>query len=100
MSKKLKCEKKTYLRVSYKDFDSFVESVYGCPFSVTASEEMRNDSVYSFNGIDGIVDEYDEERIDSFLKGNEEMFIARILLNDLARKGHIEPGDYIINVCW
>lgn len=100
MTKQLKCEKKTYLKISYRDFNSFVESVYGRPFSVTSSEEMKNDSVYSFNGIDGIIEDYDEEDLKLFLADEKDSYMARLLLNDLVRKNLIEPGDYIISVSW
>ncbi len=100
MTKQLKVEKKTYLKVSHGDFEEFVESVYNRSFSVTGSEEMRNDSIYSFNGIDGVIDEFDEEDLNLFIANEKDSYMARILLNDLVRKGFIEPGDYIIGVCW
>lgn len=100
MTKQLKVEKKTYLKISYRDFDSFVESVYGRPFSVTGSEEMSNDSIYSFNGIDGVIKDYDEEDLKLFLADEKDSYMARLLLNDLVRKKLIEPGDYVISVSW
>jgi len=100
MTKQLKVEKKTYLEIFYRDFDSFVESVYGRPFSVTFSEEMSNDSIYSFNRINGVIKDYDEDDLKLFLANEKDSYMARLLLNDLVRKNLIEPGDYVINVCW
>jgi hypothetical protein len=96
----LKCRKQTIISVNYGDFDKFVNQVYGVNFDFVNSEECGNDTTHSFHGIDGEVDDYDQEDLDSFKENKKNSYMTRILLNDLCKNGFIEPGDYYINVCW
>lgn len=97
---KLKCREQMIISVNYRDFDSFVEQVYGISFDFVNSEECGNDTTHSFYGIDGEHSEYDHEDLGLFKENEKTSYVARILLNDLCRNGFIKAGDYFINVSW
>lgn len=93
----------TYIEVDYYEFEKFVSEQYGFEsrdWSFVADQECENDCNISFT-VDGKLDEYDEEELERF-KTNPDTTgnIANALLNDFARKGLIDKGQYLINVCW
>ncbi len=96
----LKVEKKILFKVNYSDLDDFISKVYNQEFEFAVAEESSNDTSHEFGGIDGVIDEYDEKQLAEFIKDGNYNYCARIIIQDLCRRKLIEPGDYLINVCW
>lgn len=87
----------TYTELYYKDFDRLVQETYELPnYKCIAENEWNNDSSYTFQDVNGIVDEGDEKA----LAAKTFSWQADLLLNDLVRRGKLLPGNYIIEVCW
>lgn len=97
---KLICEKQTVTVIEASDLDNFVKEVYGQYFSFVVDQEARNDSTHSFPRIGEPLHEYHEKDLKEFIETGEHDHLARTLLNDLCRKGLIEAGKYVVNVCW
>lgn len=71
-------------------------------FSIIANEECSNDVSLSYLDISREkLDKFDEEELNNFIeqKGLPHISIST-LLQDLCVKELIEPGDYLIYVCW
>jgi hypothetical protein len=97
-----KFERLEVIEVDYSDLNDLVHRVYGNKdYEFVADEEMNNDStkLYRDVGREG-VDSYEEEKLEKFKKGGIETYITRTLLEDMCRSGHLEPGNYLISVCW
>src|SRR5688572_27802165 len=96
----LKVTKKEYFEVDSYDFEELIRNVYKQEdYSFVADIECGNDSQHSFV-VEKNIDEYHEGKLWEFKVGGKQGYIAGTLLNDLARKGIIEEGNYLINVCW
>lgn len=93
-----KFEKQISYSIGYHDFDKLIEEVYGIEYESCLDQE--NDSTLSIS-VDGKFDEYAETDLEYFLNTIiQEYNTNRLLLNDLCRKGLIEPGLYLINISW
>lgn len=93
-------KKKTFIEIDYHDVDELAERVYGHNPEIVASEGWNNDEEHSMM-IDGKLDKWDEESLLKFQETGRAGFgITGVLLNDLARRGEIEVGEYLVNVCW
>ena len=99
----MKTELKTYIVVNYGDLDEaiaeeygFERDKYGFGFECVAAEEWNNDSNYVIN-VDGENDEWDQARID---KRKSSFGSVSAYLNDMAKRGLIAKGEYLIKVSW
>lgn len=88
--------------VDYRDLEQFIEDIYDHKIELVGAEEWNNDSCYELSSIDGEeLDDWDRGKLVDFITGGGGSFgITRILLNDLAQKGLVETGDYLITVSW
>jgi hypothetical protein len=109
----LKAKKEVVFRVNYGDLDEFIREAYGLeykaheggyggqyPYDFAASEESANDSSHSFSVEPEAPDKYEAQQIAEMKSGKFQTFITSALLSDLCHRGLIEPGEYIIDVCW
>lgn len=98
---KLKHTKETIIRVEYYDLEEFASKIYGLQeYNFAAVEECGNDSSHSFD-VDGNLDDYDVEEAEKIKNEHTvDSYQNYILLNLLCKEGHIEPGNYLINVSW
>lgn len=92
----LKCDKREAYFVEDWDFEKLVEKVYDQDYSYQADEEVHDVSKVYLN-IDGKLDSWEEEQLESFKEDGYESYVSRALLQDLCRQGIIEPGNYVIN---
>lgn len=98
MNYKDKFEKQISYSIDYGDLDDLIKEIYGVEFE--SALEQDNDTSL-FISVDGQFDDYDETDFEFFLNSGEQGYnTLRILLNDMCRKDMIEPGLYIINICW
>jgi hypothetical protein len=96
----MKTETLTVFRVGYHEFEDAIKKVYGRSFSFVEDQEARNDSNYLFKTTKRPPEEWEREELEKFRAGKPASPLTRILLDDLARRGEIEPGYYLISVCW
>ncbi len=98
---KLKSKKTAINEVDYKELEVFATKIYNLKnYSFVAIEEGQNDSSYPFT-VDGEIDELDQIYVDLIKNdGRVPSYNNGILLNLLCKEGHIDKGEYLINVCW
>jgi hypothetical protein len=96
----LKLKKQVFFEVDYNDLDQFISDFYGVYYEFVADQECSNDSQHTFNIKKEKLAEYDQNKLNEFVNGKSRTYIARILLADLCNKDIIEPGKYLIKVCW
>lgn len=78
------------------DVEKIIEKEYGFKeYSIVAAEEIGNYTSSEFT-VDGELDEDDQYRVDE----RKEMYMTRNYLNDLARQGKIQKGDYVVDTSW
>jgi hypothetical protein len=93
-----KFKKQISYSIEYYEFDDLIKEVYGIDYESIIDQD--NDSTLKIN-VDGKFDDYDETNLEFFLNSEvQEYYTNRLLLNDLYRKGLIEPGLYLINISW
>lgn len=95
-------EKKTVIKIEYNDLDRVITDHYGIPMESVAVEEWNN---YMNKEIDvtdiGWKYEWDEKEFNEMLENRRwEMGAVRLCLQDLANKGLIERGVYMIEIFW
>lgn len=98
-------EKKSGFFIDYHDFDQMVEETYGQSFEIVACDELNNYMVKPYRDIDGTLDKGDADNIVRFQKTGDYGISfgavhARSILNDMVKRGILEPGDYYIEVFW
>ena len=95
----LKCEKVEHYQIECSDFEAFVKEITGHTFEFVADQECGNDSQHSFRAKPEMLD-FEVEEWEEFKKTGEGDFMAHTIFNGLCKDGHIEPGEYLISVCW
>lgn len=93
-----KFEKQIVYSIEYSDLDNLIEKIYDVEFE--SAFFQRNDSTLSVS-VDGTLSDYDQkDLVEFFSTGIQKYNTLCLLLNDMCRKDMIEPGNYIINICW
>jgi hypothetical protein len=78
------------------DVERIIQKEYGFKeYSIVASEEIGNYTSSEFT-VDGILDKGEQNNVDD----REEMYMTRNYLNDLARQGKIQKGEYVVDTSW
>lgn len=99
----LEIKKETFLVLAYHDLEKLIKMEYDIDYEYPADEEVSNDIHKLYSGINGKhLDSYDTSKLERFIssEGKEGMFMARCLLSDLALRGKIPCGDYLIDISW
>lgn len=92
------------IEVEYHELEQFVGKVY--PFlqgySFVAVQECGNDCAFNFAVDAKEMTSYDKKAWEAVKSGKEpiEHLGNGLLLCQLCRDGHIEPGEYNVSVCW
>lgn len=95
----LKYTVKTIYKVEYHDLEAFVKKIYNMRnYEFVANQECSNDSSHEFN-INGILGKWELAESEKIRNGRLSCS-NRSVLQTLCADGYIEPGTYIINVCW
>lgn len=98
---KLAVKRVSYLQVSYRDIGKFIQEVYGIPYyNPVATEEWSNDSCHEITVKNEELDNWDLEKLEKVKVGKEPSWSFRAVMTDLCNRDLIEPGDYLIDVCW
>ena len=79
--------------VSYRDIEKL-------PYHICEDMEIGNDSCLTYRDLNGKVDYSNDlnEFIES--KGMSGSYIIETLMNDLIHRGKLDPGTYVIEICW
>jgi hypothetical protein len=96
---KLKAEKKVMFKVEESDLTRFVQEVYDENYEFVAVEECGNDSSHTFR-VTGVINKYDETDAKKIRDGDIPIYSNGLLLDVLCADGYIEPGEYVVEVCW
>jgi len=91
---------KTVIEMDYNEFEELVKKVYGRKWSFVADQELRNDTSWTCRVEKEELDEFELSDIEKFKQGELHTYLANTLLTDLVNNGHLQPGDYLIEVCW
>jgi hypothetical protein len=92
--------KKTVIEMDWNELEEIVNKTYGINnYNFVASMECGNDSAHQFD-VSKIEkpDEWYMKQI-ADIKNNPNVSPYAIM-QDLVNRGAIEPGDYLITVCW
>lgn len=95
----MKGAKRVHNVVDAGEVEATFQRVFGYhPYSLQATEEAANDSIAEFH-VTGEVDVDDDEEDIALIKmGKVPLYRTNLLLNLLARGGHIETGWYLVRV--
>ena len=86
--------------VEYDDFDRFVTQIYNfSDYEFVTYAEANNDSSYTFEPT-GKIEDYNEKEADKIRSGKIRIFQNHLLFDCLVADGYLDPGTYVINVCW
>lgn len=98
----LKVIKKTIYEIDEYDFNEFVMKKYGGNFEFVAQHEANNDSQYSFNARKKTTKDssYLLSIKEDIRKGAYGMHSVYAVFECLLEDGHIDEGEYVIEVCW
>jgi hypothetical protein len=100
---KLKHEVETVYSVEYRDLEEFIEKHTGHRYEVVQATETGNDSTVRTSVPEQIdPDDYLMTEIKEFnIKGWEGGWMdPSVPLAALRLKGLVEPGTYLIHICW
>jgi hypothetical protein len=83
-----------------QELSRFVREFYALEdFSCRSCEEWGNDSYHKIV-VTGELDDYISKVVDEVKKGLQPYYSTEPLLQDLCSKKAIQPGHYLIEVCW
>lgn len=90
----------TVITVDAFDLDTFIAKAYGLD-NFECSLESPNDSSHTFTVEAKPLDEWTTKAVAEFIgRKSCEIYSLGGILDDLCLKGEVEPGDYIVSVCW
>ena len=101
----MKVKKIEVFEVGYDEVERSIAKFYGLPenadVSVIAMEEWVNDSDHLFVVSPDPLDKWERKDVQRF-KANPSgaHYVLHSLLQDMSFCGYIEPGQYLITVCW
>ena len=95
-------KKKEVFAADYGDIESLVQSHYDIDeWSFVEDTESGNDTSHEFTVVRGAQKEWDKQDIQAFRDSQgTKCYMAGRLLNDMCDAGLLEPGEYVIRVCW
>ncbi len=99
---KLKCKETKVFQVDYRDFENFIMEFYGHEFEFVVTEECRNGDTRRFIIRENYTffNEFNEKSLKEFIETGIADCSSYLFFYDLARKGVIEYGTYIVNTSW
>jgi hypothetical protein len=91
----------SYWELDWHDFEQIVQEVYSVTdYDFVSDVECYNDSEHSYSTDLTYWDSSDDDTLKDFVQGKEYYSIARVLIQDLARKELIPKGNILISVSW
>jgi len=99
--------------IGYNTLNHLIKMVYGIyttshgiarcfyDFNIVVMEEWNNDEMHRFNVRAEPLSKWDQEQLEDFMRDPySAQYCLAVLLTDLCNQGHIDPGEYIIDVVW
>jgi hypothetical protein len=99
----LKVEKRTIMRVDYKDLENFIFEKFGFKYSIPYSEDCINNTNLEFSVAKGKLEDWQRTAYERWLGVNShetQSYLLGVILQVLCNGDLIEPGEYLVNVCW
>lgn len=90
--------KEVIYRIDSFNFEDFVMSKYGGELSFVAQHEANNDSCYDFNVPNST--KFFGTEAEDIRSGNYKNHSISKIFSVLQEDNHIEPGKYLVEVCW
>lgn len=96
----LKIESVPHLVIREQELSRFIQEFYALEyFSCRACEEWSNNSYHKIV-VTGELDDYSCKVVNEVKRGLHPYYSTEALLQDLCSKKTIQPGHYLIEVCW
>lgn len=93
-------KKRIVTEIDSNELDELVKKHLGySEYEFVPVEECGNDSSHEFT-VDGKIDAYEEKDLAKWKAGQFVHYSNGLVLNELARQGYIEKGEYLVTVCW
>lgn len=94
--------------IDYNEFEKLVKDTYKQDYNFVADMECSNDSEHLFRDIGNeslyvenkILSKWEIQDINTFIKTGRYCHMAETLLEDMAMKKVLPPGNYLIEVSW
>ena len=97
-------KKVTRIEMDYSELEALVQKTYGLKkrWSFVADEECGNDSSHTYSVMEKEeLDEFDKEDLAEFIaKDGFKPYMTSRLMQDMVNRDILEPGNYLIEVCW
>lgn len=95
-------QKKEVFSADYSDIEELVQTHYGVDdWSFTEDTESGNDTSHEFTVARDAQNEWNKRDIQAFRDSDgKKVYMVSALLNDMCDAGLLEPGEYVIRVCW
>lgn len=90
----------TVIPVSYHDWDTFVQEVYGQDYEIVADQELSNDSDFAITARKEPLDKWAIRDLTSFVAGGQNQWVTHKLVTDMCNRGLLPEGEYLISICW
>jgi len=98
--------KKQVIEMDYNELEDLIRRTYGHNLEVPCDLEAGNDSAHTFNFkvepwiVGNVLHDYGIKKLEKFKATGEGEYLTCILMQDMVNNGVLEPGDYLINICW
>ncbi len=95
-----KIERVAHVKISYDVIDRIVYLFYGHGFEMVCNGEWSNDTSHQFD-VAPVLDPYCKVDAAKFRKDGKPRGLSNgDMLNILCQDGWLEPGKYLVEVCW
>lgn len=96
----LEHSKREYTVVKWDRLEQFIHDVTGVRYDIVSGEEFANDMVKSYSVYPEdekyYIDEWEEFKTGKLNRN----YLLHSILVGLHHEGKIEPGHYLVSVCW
>lgn len=101
-------ERVAHIKISYDEIDRIVYDYYGHSdakfkmphFEMVCNGEWCNDTSHQFD-VDGKIGQYERKDAEKFRNDGKPRGLSnRDVMNILCADGWLEPGQYLVEVCW
>lgn len=93
--------------INYDEFEDIVRKHYGFlendrnAYSFVATQGCSNDSTHKFGSVvKKPLFDWDDKELIKFINREPNYASNYILIQDLVNQNVLEPGNYIVEVCW
>lgn len=101
IAKLMQGQRKLYVEIDYNSVQRAIEMFYGiAEYCLPAEEELSNDSVFDCH-VTGQMSEHKKNTAEYLMENKiTRQWSTRAYLDYMAMKGAIDPGNYLISICW